>query len=233
MEHAFVFVIESPSADDLMDGRTEGRSLCAALQLADVPQAYCLVANKEMLVKSLEVNLRREAARHNKVPMLHFSMHGSSDGVWLTSGEIVTWEDLRHLLRNVLVATGGTLLVTMSSCFGTAGCRMAMHDDSEPTFWALVGHTDQPTWADAAVAYITFYHLLFKERNIRDCVDAMNVAAGTVGFMCLLGSEAKAAWTATQAHHLCERLGIGVLTGTVPTSPSGLLQPSHTRDLGA
>lgn len=76
---------------------------------------------------------------------MHLSMHGSQDGVELTNGGFLSWHDLRGLLLSLNRAMQGGLLICMSTCFGSAGCRMAMYEDNEPTFWALVGNTDLVT----------------------------------------------------------------------------------------
>jgi len=39
---------------------------------------------------------------------------------------------------------------------------MAMYEDDEFTFWALVGNTGSRSWADTAMAFMSFYHLFFK-----------------------------------------------------------------------
>jgi hypothetical protein len=90
----------------------------------------------------------------------------------------------------------GGLLICMSSCFGASGCRMAMYSDNEPPFWALVGNTGNTPWADAAVGYVTFYHLFFKGTGVAQCVPAMRVASGDPNFLLVSGPEAKANWLA-------------------------------------
>jgi hypothetical protein len=192
--NGFVYVIESPAGRDLLDGRTEGRVLTEALRLATIPHWYSLASDKEMFVEALGLRLGEAWKYHQKPPILHLSMHGSADGLSLTCGEFLSWHDLRGLLLPLLRAMQGGLLVCMSSCFGSAGCRMAMYADNEPHFWALVGNTASPTWADAAIAYASFYHLFFKGFDIKLCVDSMKVASGDHRFTHLLGANMKAGW---------------------------------------
>lgn len=196
MVHAFVAVIESPASQDLLDGRTEGRALCEALSLADIPHSYSLATERAMLQQALGDRLRAAARHHGKVPIIHLSMHGNVHGLQLTNGDFLSWLELRNELIPLLRATRGTLLVCMSSCFGNAGCLMAMHDDDEPTFWALVGNTASATWSDAAVAYISFYHLFFKGFDLPICVNSMKVASGDHNFIYHIGQQTKENWQA-------------------------------------
>jgi hypothetical protein len=154
-----------------------------------------------MLLEALGSRLREAWYHHNLIPILHLSMHGNKDGVSLTNGEFLTWHDLRAILLPLIRALQGGLLVCMSSCFGSSGCRMAMYEDNEPHFWALVGNTGSPTWADAAIAYVSFYHLFFKGFGIKICVESMKVASGDHSFLHLLGEEMKAGWSSFIQQH--------------------------------
>jgi hypothetical protein len=192
----FVYIIESPSAHDLLDGRTEGRTLGEALTLAAIPHWYSLAIDKATLTQALGPRLLEACRALGKLPILHLSVHGNQNGVQLSSGEFISWHDLRNLLLPLNQAMQGGLLICMSSCFGASGCRMAMYSDSEPSFWALVGNTGNTPWADAAVGYVTFYHLFFKGTGVEQCVPAMRVAAGDPNFLLVSGPEAKANWLA-------------------------------------
>ena len=199
--NGFVYVIESPAGRDLLDGRTEGRVLTEALRLASIPYWYSLASDKAMLVEALGSRLGEAWKHHQKMPILHLSMHGNADGLSLTSGEFLWWHELRAILLPLMRAMRGGLLVCMSSCFGSSGCRMALCSDNEPNFWALVGNAQSPTWADAAIAYMSFYHLFFKGFNIQLCVDSMKVASGDHNFLHLLGAEMKASWNSFIQQH--------------------------------
>lgn len=194
MTTGFVHVIESPSAQDLLDGRTEGRSLCEALSLANIPHCYNLATTLESFREALGARLTNACAQHEAPPILHLSMHGNNEGVALTDGTFLTWNQLRLELAALKNAMAGGLLICMSSCFGGAGCRMAMHEDGDQPFWALVGNTREAMWADAAVAYIAFYHQFFKGKSVQECVDVMRIASGDPNFLYHSGHEVQASW---------------------------------------
>ncbi|TXH72844.1 hypothetical protein [Thiobacillus sp.] len=190
----FVYVIESPADADLLDGRTEGKSLCEAFQLADIPYSYSLVTTPKTLEESLGPRLIKALSHFNQPPILHLSMHGNDEGVALTNGEFLTWANLRKLLTPLTNTMEGGLLICMSSCFGSSGCRMAMHEDTDHPFWALVGNSQTALWSDAAVAYITFYHLFFKGVSVEQCLERMRSASGDNNFMVFSGLSIKANW---------------------------------------
>lgn len=182
-------MIESPSSEDLLDGRTEGRVLLETLRLASIPAWYSLATTRETFEKSLKERLV-QAVREipDKWPILHLSMHGNHDGIGLTDGDFISWNELKSLLSELMDAMAGGLLICVSSCFGTSAMRMAMQMDQNHTFWALVGHHKEADWSDAAIAFSTFYHHFLKLRaHITDSVSAMKVASGETTFRSISG----------------------------------------------
>jgi|CXWL01.1.fsa_nt_gi hypothetical protein len=192
--NAFVHIVESPSSADLLEGATEGRSLGEALALAQIRYCYNLVTDAETLGQALAGRLEAAWRHYQHPPIVHLSMHGSPAGVVLTDHTRLSWDDLRTRLAPLNAVMQGGLLVCMSSCFGGSGGRMAMADDEAPTFWALVGNTGAIGLADTTIAYISFYHLLFKGFPLATCADSMRVASGNHGFVFEYGQQAKASW---------------------------------------
>ena len=191
----FVFMVESPSGNDLLYGRTEGKTLFEALKLSGTPGWYSLVTDKETFYTALRERIF-DALRAfpNEPPILHFSMHGSTEGLALTNGEFISWFELKTALAPLNNALPNGLLICMSSCFGISGQRMAMHTDADKPFWALVGNCESAQWSDAAVAFVTFYHRLFKGAALDTAVSAMRIASGDDNFMIYEGAKVRQAW---------------------------------------
>jgi len=196
---AFVHIIESPSANDLLEGRTEGRVLNEILNLANIPHCYNLATTKETFNTALVTRLNEESKKFQKYPILHLSMHGNQNGISLTDNTFLQWTDLQAMLRPLNNFLKGELLICMSSCFSSSGCWMAMNEDKDETFWALVGNSSSVSWDDAAVAYVTFYHLLFKNPSVEksqleEYVGYMKSASKDDNFEVWGGRAIKTAW---------------------------------------
>lgn len=195
---AFVHIIESPSADDLLDGRAEGRALNEILNLANIPHCYNLATTKQTLHTALVTRLNEASNNFQVYPILHLSMHGNEKGIGLTDNTFLPWTDLQEMLIPLNNHLEGKLLICMSSCFGSRGYLMAMNEDRNETFWGLVGNNHSVSWEDAAVAYITFYHLLFKntqvgEPEIKEYVEYMKLASKNNNFQVWWGNTIKTA----------------------------------------
>lgn len=192
----FVYVIESPSAADLADGRTEGRSLCETFKLSGTSHEYRLTVNIEQFKRALDVTdlsspiLR--SIREGVAPIIHLSMHGNEECIQLTDGSCLGWQELYQVLKplNDLLPDG--LLVTFSTCGGGASIRMNMSEaaDHKPLY-ATVGSFASVPWSDALVAYTVFYHNWFKGENAGRCVELMKAASGHEGFVVYSGPDQK------------------------------------------
>lgn len=199
----FVHIIESPSAQDLYDDRTEGRVLSEALRLAEIPRRYRLATDKRTFEHALGLGIAEGITEHKAVPLVHISSHGNNDGIGLTDGSLLTWGELGNLLERVNNGLGGGLILCLSCCSGAYGGRMAMREERPIPFHTLVGHMSSPSWSRAAVAFVAFYYRLFGGAGIGTAVDAMKAASGDDGFIAQYGQQLQESWT----EHI-KRLGI-------------------------
>jgi len=114
--------------------------------------------------------------------------HGSKHGFQLTDGTFVTWTELSEVFRSINQAVSGKLVVCLSCCEGFTATHCALFADPLP-FASLVGHTGGPTWAETAVAFTAFYHLLRSGRQVKDAVQGMKAASGNEEFRVMQGSD--------------------------------------------
>jgi len=189
----FVYIVESPSAPDLYHKRSEGDLLRQAINLDGIQCVARYAVTKEAFQAAIIIGLREEMEQFkNIVPILHISAHGNSDGIQLSNKEVISWSELRELLKPINKALQGCLIVCMSCCEGYAGTRMAMvPEDPDLPYFAIVGNSGSPLWADTAVAYSTFYHLIAKGEFVPKAVEAMRVASGDYNFVVETAKESR------------------------------------------
>jgi hypothetical protein len=185
----FVYIIESPSDDDLYHHRYEGDLLRQAVELSNMKCIVSMAASKDTFEKAINEGLM-DAVRSNYPtdPILHISAHGSSEGIRLTNHDVVTWKELRNLLLPISRARNWGLLLCMSACEGIHAIKMAFAEKAETheAAYAVVGNSGKPTWSDTAVAYASFYHLLSKGLMLGDAVEGMKIASGNRNFQILV-----------------------------------------------
>lgn len=211
-------IIESPSPDEIFNARTEGSVLSQTLRLSGIPVSYNISVNIDKFVDALGFFASWRVQDPNALPILHLSMHGHPEGVSLTDGFFLTWDQLGKMLLHV---AQGQLLVSMSSCFGFSGCRMAMSEYGNIPFMGLVGHDAKVNLDDSAVAYAAFYHRLFKGDTVPVAVEAMQKASGDNRFMTISGAEARNIWKrhVSQAQAEATRANLEKYLASLPRQP--------------
>jgi hypothetical protein len=178
-ERFFVYIIESPSASDLFQKRSEGDLIAQGLRLNDIPSLSRIAISKPFFRNALREGVI-DAIRlfPNYLPAIHISAHGNTAGISLSDGSIVPWSELRDLLVPLNSAMKGTLLLCMSACKGLSACSMAMNTkETDPPFFAVIGNAATPSWAETAVAYAAFYHVLSSGKTVNDALEAMKAAS--------------------------------------------------------
>jgi len=192
----FVYVIESPSAVDLYHRRSEGDVIRQAVNLNQIPCVVKTAISFQAFEASLKIGLVEAVGQvPGCIPILHISAHGSSNGIQLSSGEVIQWHLLKDFLRPINNSLNSFLIVCMSSCEGYAGIRMAMHlEDQDYPFLALVGNSQKPTWGETAVGYAAFYHQLYRGEHISIAVTAMRAASGNQMFFLEHAQESRRAY---------------------------------------
>lgn len=189
-----VHILESPSADDFLDGRHEGEVLRAALDHAGLPAGLHTVVSTATLGKALARVVGEHMADPGKVPVLHLSMHGNETGVALTSGEVLEWRTLGDGLALVNEALGGSAIVIMSTCRGFDGVAMAERETGLP-FDHLVGPKETIAWPDTVAVFVAFYHhLIAWGGSISSGVGVMNSIVQKDLFSSEVGRNAQASW---------------------------------------
>ncbi|MEZ4231538.1 MAG: hypothetical protein R3B89_20340 [Polyangiaceae bacterium] len=192
-----VHIIESPSEDDFLASRSEGRVLMEALTHAGLPVAMSTVISRNALTKVVVgIALKAKAlSMEGKpiTPILHLSMHGSENEIGLTSGERLTWKQLAPLVGTVHSMSGGMWLV-MSTCKGFSSSRMAYHQ--EAPFSVMIGSSEDINWNDTVAVFTAFYHHVIRhEGSAQSGVSIMNAILGTTVFGQTTGAAAQDAWT--------------------------------------
>jgi hypothetical protein len=223
-----VYIVESPNAPDLYHGRFEGEALEKTIKLSDLSCSRRLVVNREAFTAAFLVGIKKYFEASGMPLVIHISAHGNEEGIQLSSGETVSWEELRKLLITINEVLKGTLIVCMSSCKGYSGIRMAMRDDNSPLpFLAIIGPISEPTWGETNIAFATFYHLFAKGEEPAKAVEAMKIASGNRGFILDYAISARKTYLnllKTYPNKINQPVAVSTLESVTPKDQSTLIK---------
>jgi hypothetical protein len=188
MVDVFVYIVESPGADDIFDGRSEGEALAASLKIVQRPHATRTAITRDQFRRAFSLNpadggVGLEVQRHNgAIPLVHLSMHGNQHGVGLADGSFLSWANLFEELDELNASIPAGIHLGLSSCHGYHALKQRFPNGTKPPF-AVVGTPDLLPWADGLVAFTTYYHLWFRgDVSWSDTIGAMRAASGHASF---------------------------------------------------
>lgn len=196
MNQPFVFLVDSPSNDDLFEGYSIGMALRDTLRAIRIPCFYTLATSIQTFNNAFYQRLPiaiHEIQRNpstNAVPFIHLCMHGAPEGIQLTDNSFVNWHSLRQLLLSHKYVKGFDPFVCMASCNGLSATNMSNAFDK--AFEFLIGNTGKVLQSDVTVAYASLYNsIIHKQINVDQAVNAMRVASGDHNFYYAHGESLK------------------------------------------
>lgn len=165
-----VAIIESVGPNDLFEKRKEGIGLGSVLNLMHIEYVYYECFGEKHLVKAI----REIQKKHRNVDYIHFSMHGSKEGISLMSGDFITWEKFDMLFWNKLKH----IVLTFSSCEVGKGIH-ALFDYHRTFCKAIIAPTRTITWDEGLIAFSNLYFLAKKSNaNIKNDLKKINTIIG-------------------------------------------------------
>lgn len=102
----FVFIVDSPSQDDLYfsGGFSIGMALRSCLYAIKIPHCYYFAPNlvrfEEIFKSHLSAYISQAQSNPgiDSFPFIHLCMHGADQGIGLTNGDFIWWNQLREHL---------------------------------------------------------------------------------------------------------------------------------------
>lgn len=187
-----IFLIESPSSDDLYVSRNEGDALARTLYLADINVHYYLATNEETFDRAIDdIVIRINSSKRDRAdwPFIHISAHGLEDGLELTDGSVLYWEQLTRRMFYAHELVGCVALppqlpqdlprlnLSLSSC--SAFVNYKKNIEKPYPFQMMLGPTTDVGWCQSLIGYTTFFYKAFIQKNdFRTAIEGMNAAAG-------------------------------------------------------
>ncbi len=134
----------------------------------------CDVASKQDLLSLLDSIPTRMAAE-DILPILHFEVHGSSkrDGIVLSSGDLVSWADLRAPMTAINIASQFNLIVCFAACHG-AGFVSTLTPKARSPCWAMLGPKEEVDDGVMLVDFTEMYKCILDGGTGDEAVDILN-----------------------------------------------------------
>lgn len=163
-----IYIIESLQARDRKTG-TELHNDLLKWKNVDYPCFESVLKNPVTCNDFFSIcdDILDKCINENISPIIHLEIHGASDqsGLVLSSGELVTWEELSIKIRDINYQLKNGLFITMGVCHG---CYFMSYDIvSKPSlFQGIVASFDELFDGGIYIQFYSFYEELFSSFDI-------------------------------------------------------------------
>lgn len=167
-----VYIIESLDSSDFYERRLDGHAANEILKILDVRTEYRIAFTRALIKRAIT-----EAASGD-FGVLHFSSHGSDEGVCMTSGKRLTWAEFVELIKP---ASGAKKALVMATCGGgDMELTKALTSAGVVFGWVFGSTAEKVTFSDSCLAWSILYNRLvdhgFKRKALQTTLTAINAA---------------------------------------------------------
>lgn len=179
-----IAIIQSLPEDQLQTGKMLYEDIDTINNAYDLRldlKFYKIKSKEDFL--NLLLNLIQDVKESGLIPILHIEVHGNKKGFELSSGDFVTWKDLKKSLIELNIATRNNLFIVLAACYGAYLMEILLPTDRSPC-WGLVGPKDE-TYGDVLLKSLrAFYTELLMTGNGGNAVKLLNaeVPDGVEGY---------------------------------------------------
>lgn len=169
-----LWIIESLPQGDLKTGQNlyDNQIAYSRLHKPYLKVAFEKPHTKKQLLQLLQ-KVRDEAMDEGLYPMIHFECHGSPSGLYVASGEQVSWNDLRTTLIEINRACRLNLVIVLAACNGAHLIKVVAKLDRAP-FWAIISPEVEVTAGDIERDFGAFYAVFLKDFDGDAAITALN-----------------------------------------------------------
>jgi hypothetical protein len=116
--------------------------------------------------------INHEVKINGTYPIIHFEIHGSPDGLILSSNELMTWSELYEYLVTINTRINNNLFVTLAVCRGAYLLKEIKPMRPCP-LWGFVGSFDELFSSDILMRYTDFYISFLSTFNLDEAVQTL------------------------------------------------------------
>ncbi|WPQ66098.1 hypothetical protein SIO70_14645 [Chitinophaga sancti] len=168
-----VFVIQSLKIGDRETGDELYNNVIKWKCLKNNTAAYLIIIKTKEDLFNFFQEVKILVMRGMLIPILHFEMHSSEQGIQLTSMEVVTWEDLGLWCRELNVLIKNQLVISIATCMGVYFYKAI--DILKPApYWGYIGPKDKISGFYLLRDFTNFYDIFLESGNLEGSITSLN-----------------------------------------------------------
>lgn len=195
MNNVGVYYIEYPKPSDIANGWIEGAEMVRILESIGVHCFYKLVKNNAEFESALR-SAGNILMGFDKC-FIHISSHGSPEGVGISKDDIISWEQLTDVMKNIDLEVRSKCCLCFSTCYGASAMNIGKNKWL-PYYNYVIGPTQEIGWRESAKAFSLLYYLLMVEGStVKSSIMMLNALLREYNFEIPMFSYSSAAFQNT------------------------------------
>lgn len=169
-----IYVIESLNASETQTGTNLYRDLLRVKtqEMDDFSSELIRITDKKSFVAVMD-NIAKSTDPISSRPYLHFEIHGSKNGLVLSSLELLSWEELYDHFKRINSFLKNQLFISLATCYG-GYLFNAIDPTKRSPFYGFVGSTNPLTSNDIEVGFWEYFDILLEKFDLDEAIDALN-----------------------------------------------------------
>jgi len=185
-----IFIVQSLRLNDAPTGAELANFIDAELAKSSYQKMKCSfvdVGSKKQLISWMQT--LPQAFRDSQiVPYLHLEIHGCEDGLELTNGDLVLWEELTPLLREINRTIENNLFLSLATCFGAFLFKAVDLLDRIP-FFGFVGPVHEIFLREVRSDWVAYFQALLENGSFTKAIIALNETNKRIPYAFLTSEE--------------------------------------------
>lgn len=137
--------------------------------------------SKKDLINFL-LNLAEEIETQYISPHLHLESHGEKNGLFLASGECLSWDELSVYLLKINIATKNNLFLSIATCYGGFIQHQLKFMSKPCPFRAFIGPKEKIYENDVLTSFTAFFEKLLKDKSYDSALQAITLESPEIEF---------------------------------------------------
>lgn len=173
-----VCIIQSLGADERQTGQNLYNDVLRlkTIQEEELTVELTNVATREEFFNALS-DIEDKIVNEQWHVILHIEAHGGDDGVELSSGDVISWEELMDATRPINIALKNYLIIHLAMCNG-AWILTCLDPEDRAPFRAIIATANPIGDRNLEAAFNAFYDEYLFSFDPEAGVDAMNAVLG-------------------------------------------------------
>jgi len=168
-----IVVLQSLREEDRQTGREMQSVINTALLSKGqdgFAQLYNLTSKNELVFMLL--SMKQQAIDDGLKPLIHFEIHGDENGFEMSNRDLVSWFDIKEIIRDINIATRNNLFISLATCYG--GYFLQIFDINKPCpFFGYIGMKEIAYELDLEFSFTAFFQTLLTGGTFLEAIAAM------------------------------------------------------------